>query len=203
MQPYVLQKRLEFPTASESRLSKTTGTIQMWIQSETSEIHFTSFVLASTDFAGAITSKHPSTIAEELLWKLLQWLHRKMREGKPLCAHSLFSSYCSMMFGIHIAYILHQGTSWNYHQVVGLLDHFRKREGVQPREEEQRQHLYEGRPHHIAAFLVGWSFLIEFKGLALAISLKMQKLCPSLFPSCTGYHFCCAIMSPSWHPICQ
>lgn len=67
MQPYVLQKRLEFPTASESRLSKTTGTIQMWIQSETSEIHFTSFVLASTDFAGAIMSKHPSTIAEELL----------------------------------------------------------------------------------------------------------------------------------------
>lgn len=74
------------------------------------------------------------------------------------------------------------GVSWNHHQVVGLSDHFRKIEGVQLREDGWRQHLYEGRPRRIAAFLVGWSFLIEFKGLATAISLKMQEPCPILSP---------------------
>lgn len=39
LQHYILRTGLEFLTLSESRLSETTGTIQVWIHSDESEIH--------------------------------------------------------------------------------------------------------------------------------------------------------------------
>ena len=78
---------------------------------------------------------HPRTIAEELLWKLLQPLHRKIRERKPLCAHSISGCHHTAVWCLVFTHCLHSssGISWNHHQVVGLSDHFRKREGVQQR----------------------------------------------------------------------
>lgn len=72
LQHCVLQTDLEFVPLSESRLSKTKGTIQ-WIHSEGSEIHL-------------VISNHSSPTAEELTWKVLQPLSRKTTES--LCAHA-------------------------------------------------------------------------------------------------------------------
>lgn len=124
---------------------------------------------------------HPSPISEELLQKLLQLPCGKKGESTPLCVQPVSVAIILHyeVWYLHTVHILHQGIFWNHQEVLELRDHFRKREGVHLKEEGWRQHLYEGRVHHIAAFLVRWSFLIRFKDLATAISLKMEEL--SLF----------------------
>lgn len=104
MQPYVLQKHLEFPNTRESILSKTTGTTQMWIHSETSEIYFPSFILASTDFAGDISIQNTQAELLKNFYELLPPLHRKMRESLCMRKLSVLPSHGSMMFGIHVLF---------------------------------------------------------------------------------------------------
>ena len=111
--------------------TKTTGTIRVWIQSETADIHFTSFILPSTDFAGATSIQ--TTEAQLLKNFHKSYSNRCVERGEEafVCTLSVAITLQYDVWCSHAVYVLHQGISWNHPQGVGLSDDFRTREGVQ------------------------------------------------------------------------
>lgn len=112
--------------------TKTTGTIGMWIRSETSDIHFTSFILASTDSAGATSIQ---TTEAQLLENLRKSYSSRCVERKrrgSLCVHTLCCHHTAvgrLVFTRCLRSL--SGHFMNHPQGVGLSDGFRTREGVQ------------------------------------------------------------------------